>query len=138
MAELLSKLFRKAGIPVARVTHVRVSLNNRDLGLYLATEGMNKRFLKNHFKNGEGNLYEGFLNDVHSRLEQDNGAEGDQEDLRRLYLACQLPITGSGLPAWKIFWMCRSLFLFWRWKSSPSSPGGVPHLHIYSPQFGRV
>jgi len=52
LAELLgTQLFRDAGLPAARVTYVRVVLNGRDLGLHLAIEGMNKRFLKRYFSN---------------------------------------------------------------------------------------
>ena len=58
LSELLAtRLFRDAGVPAARVTHSRVTLNGRDLGLYVAIEAMNKRFLKRHFGKATGNLY---------------------------------------------------------------------------------
>jgi hypothetical protein len=92
LAELLStQLFRDADVPAARVTHARVQLNGRDLGLYVVIEGMNKRFLKRHFNNAQGNLYEGYLADINDRLEQDNGERTDQSDLRALLAACLLP-----------------------------------------------
>ena len=56
---LATQLFRDAGLPAARVTHARVQLNGRDLGLYVVIEAMTREFLKQHFKNPNGNLYEG-------------------------------------------------------------------------------
>lgn len=89
MVEALgTELFREAGLPAARVTHARVQLNGRDLGLYVVIEAMNKRFLKQHFTSSRGNLYEAYLQDIDSELEQDNGEPGDQADLRALVAAC--------------------------------------------------
>ena len=91
LAELLATgLFRDAGVPAARVTHARVRLNGRDLGLYTAIEGMNKRFLKRHFPDATGNLYEGYLRDITYRLDQDGGTNTTQADVRALLAACRL------------------------------------------------
>jgi hypothetical protein len=92
LAEYLATAsFRDAGVPAARVTHARVRLNGRDLGLYVLIEGMNKPFLERFFKDGTGNLYEGYLQDIDSPLEQDNGANHDRADLRSLLRACSIP-----------------------------------------------
>ncbi len=91
MVEALgTQLFRDAELPAARVTHARVMLNGRDLGLYVVIEAMNKRFLKQHFTSSKGNLYEAYLQDIDGRLEQDNGEPGDQSDLRALVAACRV------------------------------------------------
>lgn len=98
VAELLATgLFRDAGVPAARVTHARVQLNGTDLGLYVVIEAMNKRFLKQHFKTAKGNLYEGYVRDINSRLELDNGDTPSQEDVRELVAACSLPEPGERL-----------------------------------------
>ena len=92
LAELLATgLFRDAGLPAARVTHARVQLNGRDLGLYVVIEAMNKRFLKQHFPSAKGNLYEAYLQDIDAPLEQDNGETSDQADVRALLAACSIP-----------------------------------------------
>jgi hypothetical protein len=92
LAELLAtQLFRDAGVPAARYTHARVRLNGRDLGLYVVAEAMNKQFLKQHFKNGNGNLYEAYLGDIDSRMEQDGGRDTSMSDVRKLYVACSIP-----------------------------------------------
>ena len=84
-------LFRDAGVPAGRVTHARVELNGRDLGFYVLIEAMNKTFLRQHFKNADGNLYEGYAQDIDRKLEQDGGTLGDQSDVRTLLEATRLP-----------------------------------------------
>jgi hypothetical protein len=88
---LATGLFREAGQPAARVTHARVRLNGRDLGLYVVIEAMNKRFLKQHFPSAKGNLYEAYLADIDTPLEQDGGDVTDQADVRALLAACSIP-----------------------------------------------
>lgn len=85
-------LFQAAGVPAARGTHARVELNGRNLGLYVLKEGFDKTFLKRHFTNSKGNLYDsGLLKDITEPLEKDSG-EGDvadQTDLKALVSAAQ-------------------------------------------------
>jgi len=50
---------------------------------------MNKRFLKRYFKKTDGNLYEGYLRDINTRLDQDNGTDTSQTDVRALLQACR-------------------------------------------------
>ncbi|HYV28297.1 MAG TPA: CotH kinase family protein [Candidatus Eisenbacteria bacterium] len=78
--------FLKAGVPVPRATHARVELNGRDLGLYVLVEGWDKEFLKHHFKNPKGNLYDGgFLKDVSEELTTNAGENPkDQSDRKAL------------------------------------------------------
>jgi hypothetical protein len=85
---LATESFRDAGVPAARVTHARMRLNGRDLGLYVVIEAMNKDFLKRQFGSGKGNLYEAYLQDVNGQLEQDNGEDQSGADLRALCDAC--------------------------------------------------
>jgi len=77
-------LFADANVPVSRVTHARVKLNGRELGLYVLVEMHNKDFLKRWFRNAEGGLYEAYLADVDSQMDQDNGDDRTQEDRKRL------------------------------------------------------
>jgi hypothetical protein len=87
---LATGLFRDAALPAARVTHARVQLNGRDLGLYVVIEAMNKRFLKQHFSSAKGNLYEAYLQDIDVPLEQDGGEASGQSDVRALLAACSI------------------------------------------------
>jgi spore coat protein CotH len=62
---LCSEMFLEAGVPTARTSHARVWLNGRDLGLYVLKEGYDRTFLKRHFRNPKGNLYDGgFLQEI--------------------------------------------------------------------------
>lgn len=81
---LCTELFRSIGVPAGRVTHAWVELNGRKLGLYVLVEGINKDFLRRHFKTDQGNLYEGYTQDINEELDQDNGKEVTQADLRTL------------------------------------------------------
>ena len=91
---LCSELFLEAGVPTARTTHARVWLNGRDLGLYVLKEGYDRQFLKRHFRNPKGNLYDGgFLQEITARLQCDAG-EGDVKvysDLRAVAAAAREP-----------------------------------------------
>jgi hypothetical protein len=84
-----SGAFADASLPAPRITHGRVFLNGRELGLCVVAEAVNKRFLKRHFGSASGNLYEGEFRDIGARLEQDNGPPGDRGDLRELAAAAQ-------------------------------------------------
>lgn len=82
-----------AGVPAARATHARVWLNGRDLGFYGLKEGFDKRFLARHFKNPNGNLYDGgFCQEIDGNLEKDCGnGPDDRSDLKALVAACREP-----------------------------------------------
>lgn len=95
LCELLgSELFRAAGVPAARIQHVVVSINGQVRGLYYLKEGYDKYFLKQNFKNADGNFYDGgFLRDVNMRLELVRTKEDVKgwADLRALNAAAREP-----------------------------------------------
>lgn len=84
--QLCREMFASAGVPVPRAMHAKVGLNGRDLGVYVLTEAFNKQFLSRHFKDPNGNLYDGgFLKDVTDALEKSSGPDPeDRADLKRL------------------------------------------------------
>lgn len=89
---ICSELFRSAGVPTPRVTHARVWINGRDWGLYVLKEGFDKTFLKRHFADAGGSLYDGgFLQDIGNDLEKDEGDAEDRSDLLALRTACAEP-----------------------------------------------
>ncbi len=91
---LCEEICRSAGVPATRVTHARVWLNDRDVGLYVLKEGFDKTFLQRHFENTDGSLYDGgFVQDIDADLEKDSGPNpDDRSDLRALQEACQEPV----------------------------------------------
>jgi spore coat protein H len=96
---ICSQLFLAAGVPTARAIHARVVFNGEDTGLYVLKEGYDKRFLKRHFGNADGNLYDGgFLNDINDLLEKDSGdGPNDWSDLDLLVQAANQSDLGKRL-----------------------------------------
>jgi spore coat protein H len=86
-----SESFRAAGIPAPRVTHARVVLNGRDLGLYVLKEAFDRTFLARYFADSNGNLYDGgFCQEIDAELEKDSGTgPDDRSDLAALAAACR-------------------------------------------------
>ncbi len=80
------EIYRRAGVPATRATHALVSLNGKDLGLYVLKEGFDKPFLRRNFGDASGNLYDGgFVQDVDNDLERDSGDGPEtRKDLRDL------------------------------------------------------
>jgi spore coat protein H len=88
-AKLASELFLKAGLPTARINFATVTLNGRNLGLYLLVEGTDEQFLVEQFGLANGNLYEGADTDIGQPLEIDFSRKGtDRSDLHSLLAAC--------------------------------------------------
>ena len=69
------ELFDAAGVPVPRAGHAVVTLNNREMGVYVLVEGVNKQFLKRYFDDAGGNVYDG-----HSGSEVDRGMPTNSGD----------------------------------------------------------
>jgi len=88
---LFAQLAAAAGLPAPRVGHVRLWINDRDLGIYVLREGFDRPFLERHFGSAEGNLYDGgFCQDVDAELEKDSGAgPDDRSDVAALVDACR-------------------------------------------------
>ena len=57
------RLFANANIPAPRCNFAHVTVNDRDLGLYVNVESINRQFLRRHYVDVRGNLYEGVLSD---------------------------------------------------------------------------
>ena len=87
------RMFDAAGVPVPRSSYATVRLNGRSLGLYVLVEGWNKQFLKRHFKDAGGNLYEAALGmDISDSLEVKSGdAPEDRRALSTLLRAVREP-----------------------------------------------
>lgn len=94
LCELVSgHLFRAAGVPASRISHARVWLNKRDLGIYVFKEGFDPTFFRNYFDNPIGNFYDGgFCREIDQPLEKHFGnGPNDRSDLKALRAACAIP-----------------------------------------------
>jgi hypothetical protein len=98
---ICGELFLAAGVPAARAAHAVVELNGRSLGLYVLKEGFGKNFLKRHFANPRGNLYDGgFLREITEPMERISGAEPEgQKEVAALVEACQVQGDAERLAA---------------------------------------
>ncbi|MBI2805460.1 MAG: CotH kinase family protein [Planctomycetes bacterium] len=95
VSELIcGELFRAAGVPASRVSHALVTINGRKRGLYYLKEGYDKYFLRHHFKNADGNFYDGgFLREVDQPLQLVSSRDDvkDRSDLKALMAAAREP-----------------------------------------------
>lgn len=67
-------LFNLAGSPAPRAGFTTVQLNGRNLGMHVLIEGSNKQFLRQHFENVHGNLYQTHGNqEISQRLDVNSG-----------------------------------------------------------------
>ncbi|MBI2949306.1 MAG: CotH kinase family protein, partial [Verrucomicrobia bacterium] len=75
VSEKISReLFEAAGVPTPRAGNALVILNERELGMYVLVEGIDKPFLRRHFKDPGGNVYDGHSQtDVNHRLPTNSG-----------------------------------------------------------------
>jgi hypothetical protein len=89
--DLGSFIFRSAGIPAARVSHARLWINDRDLGLYVLKESFDDGFLEHFFKNAKGPLYDGgLLADIDRDLPvMENKAAKNQQRINALVAAAR-------------------------------------------------
>jgi spore coat protein CotH len=56
-------LFRAAGVPAPRCNFASVTVNGQAMGVYVNIEAVKKPFLRMHFGNDTGDLYEGTISD---------------------------------------------------------------------------
>jgi len=91
--QLARELFNSLDVPSPRAGHALVTLNGRNLGLFVLVEGANKQFIKRHFPNAKGNLYDGGAGgEVNSALKVECGEDpNDRSDLKRLVQAMKEP-----------------------------------------------
>ena len=92
--QIAGELFRAAHVPVPRVAHALVTLNGRELGLYVIKEGFTQEFLSRHFERADGNLYdtdEGHDVDQHMKRHLGQGSTRGQIDLQHLTAAALEP-----------------------------------------------
>ena len=87
-----AEIFHAAGIPAPRVTHARVWIDGRDVGLYVLKESYDEDFLRRSFPRPDGNLYDGGAGqDIDEGLERDEGRRGEPgADLAAIVSACRL------------------------------------------------
>lgn len=56
-SKLCWDLFQRIGVPASRANHVKLTINNRYMGLYIHVEHIDDEFVQKRFGNQNGNLY---------------------------------------------------------------------------------
>ncbi|MEC7241508.1 MAG: CotH kinase family protein [Myxococcota bacterium] len=74
------QLFAEAGLPASQCNFAQVSVNGEDLGIYVHVEPVKPAFLRTHFGNDHGDLYEGTLSDFHPLKTQTFQSKTDATD----------------------------------------------------------
>lgn len=120
------KLFRDAGIPAPRCNFATVSVNGQEMGVYVHVEAVKKPFLRLHFGNDTGNLYEGTLSDFRDGWtgtfdKKTNEAVLGQSDISEVTAA--LALDGDAMRAaleplvnledYMTFWALETLVAHW-------------------------
>ena len=97
------RVFAAAGSPAPRCNFATVSVNGKDLGLYVHIEEIKAPFLSRHFDSAGGNVYEGTVSDFtptyRGTIEKKTNADAaDWSDIDAVVAALQDP-TDAGLEA---------------------------------------
>ena len=97
------QVFASAGLPSPRCNFATVTVNGKELGLYIHLEELKKPFLARHFDSAEGNLYEGTVSDFTPQYrgtmeKKTNEDEDDWSDVDAVVAALQDP-SDAGLEA---------------------------------------
>ena len=97
------RVFSAAGNPAPRCNFATVSVNGKDLGLYVHVEEIKAPFLARRFESAEGNLYEGTVSDFtptyRGTIEKKNNEDAaDWSDIDAVVVALQDP-SDAGLKA---------------------------------------
>ena len=100
---LTYQAFAAAGSPASRCNFATVTVNGKDLGLYIHVEEIKKPMLARHFDSAEGNLYEGNVSDFtpgyRGTIEKKtNEDEDDWSDIDAV-MAALLDSSDAGLEA---------------------------------------
>ncbi len=100
---LAYQIFAAAGSPSPRCNFATVTVNGKDLGLYVHVEEIKKPFLARHFDSNEGNLYEGTVSDFTGEFrgtfeKKTNEGEDEWSDVDAVVAALQDP-SEAGLEA---------------------------------------
>jgi spore coat protein CotH len=160
------RIFNAAGVPAPRCNFATVTVNGTNLGVYSNLEGIDPPFLKRHFGDDSGNLYEAQISDfrpgwTRTFEKKNNGKDSNRDDLDAVVKALQaddaqlLAELGRVLDidSFISFWAVESLINHWDGFAGdlnncfvyhdPCVPGrttnrATPAIHPQSSQPGRA
>jgi hypothetical protein len=100
---LAYRVFEKTGLPVPYCNFAHLTVNGRDLGLYVHLESQDRRWVRRYFEKDEGDLWEGEISDFREGWVDTFEKKGDVEDddqtrVDRSSLAEVAAAVAPGLP----------------------------------------
>ena len=123
---LTYSLFNKAGIPAPRVSHMKVTVNDEYLGVYSHVESVRGPFIRKHFGDYSGELYEGTIADFYPKAVENIEAKNKQSKKQRTQAKKLAQLLESqenfdlkevekliNLDQFIKFWIMESLLGFW-------------------------
>jgi len=124
---LAMRTFQKAGLPASDCSFAHVTVNGKDMGVYSLVEPIKKPFLRKHFADDEGNLYEAQLSDFVAELinsferKTNDATAEDRSDLEAVMMAIEANDTELlteldaviDLDAFFSFWAMEILVSHW-------------------------
>ena len=132
-------LFRAVGTPAPRCNYAHVFVNGTDMGVYTNVESIKKPFVRRHFSDPEGNLYEGTLSDFREGWmgtfnQKTNESTPDKEIIDRLAEVLAGPdesllddlATYIDVDAFLNFWVVETLTAHW-----DGYAGNTNNYHMY-------
>ena len=139
------RVFAAAGSPAPRCNFATVSVNGKNLGLYVHVEEIKAPFLARHFDNPDGNLYEGTVSDFTRTYrgtieKKTNEDEDDWSDVSAVVAALEDPSDAGpealgeivDLDRFLSFWATEVLVGHWDGYS-----GNRNNFWFYRPAGGR-
>lgn len=120
-------LYAKAGVPAPRCAYASVAVNGEELGVFAHVDSIKKRFLRRHFEDDSGDLWEGTLSDFRSSwngtFEQKTDREvpasrARLEQLSAILESAEPNVLGATEPLVDLdrffaYWATESLIGFW-------------------------
>jgi hypothetical protein len=76
-------LYNKAGVPAPRINHATVTVNGEYLGVYAHVESVRGPFIRRHFGDYSGELYEGTIADFYPKAVENIEAKNKQSKKKR-------------------------------------------------------
>ncbi len=140
------ELWRATGAPASRCNFAHVTVNGEDLGVYVNVEPLDKNFLREHFGDPEGDLYEGagsdfregFTGTFDRKTNEDDPDPGDIEALARALEVDDADLVAAldpliDLDAFMAYWAMEVLLGHW-----DSYDGNINNFFVYhDPESGR-
>ncbi|WP_437497294.1 CotH kinase family protein [Sorangium sp. So ce1099] len=144
---LAFKVFRDAGLPASRCNFAHVTVNGQDLGIYAHVEPVGKPLLERHFKDADGDLYEGQISDFRDgwtatyekKTNEDDPDRSELDAVAAALLASDAELDATlgavlDIGTFRRYWATESLIAAWDGYAGNMNN----HLVYFDPESGKM